>query len=224
MMPSPRPRSTRQAQAGWEYASGTIARANPVVAAWRWRYELAGVAGLSAAWLTLGTATTASLTAGLAVLLIITACFPAGRRFIAARMWCIVTPHRVRAGCAQAWIHSRNGKLPFIWMTRRQPFGERVYLWCRAGISAVDFRSARELLTAACWAEDVQVSHHARYTHLVALDVIRRRHPAEWSGQSEYDIGTPNGSLTIPAPGEPTEESYWLGEPPHEEQPRWLRV
>src|SRR5436309_6238799 len=100
MMPSPRPRSARQAQAGWEYAFGSVARANPIVAAWRWRYELAGAAGLSAAWLALGTATAAWLTAGLALLLIITACFAPGRRFLAARMWCIVTPHRVRASCA----------------------------------------------------------------------------------------------------------------------------
>ena len=179
MMPSPRPRSTRQAQAGWEYAFGSVARANPIVAAWRWRYELAAAAGLSAAWLALGIATAAWLTAGIVALLIITACFTPGRRFLAARMWCIVTPHRVRAGCVQGWIHSRYGKLPVIWMTRSQPFGERVYLWCRAGISAVDFSSARDLLTAACWAKDVQVSHHLRYAHLVALDVIRREPPAD---------------------------------------------
>src|ERR1039458_5601531 len=196
MMPLPRPRSTRQAQARWEYASGTVARANPIVAAWRWRYELAGAAGLSAAWLALGNANAAWLTAGLVAPLLT---------------------------CAQAWIHSRYGKLPFIWMTRSRPFGERVYLWCRAGISAVDFSSARELLTAACWATDIQVSHHVRYAHLVALDIIRRESPAEWSGQSWYDTGIPDGSLTIPAPRESAEDSYWLGEPPHEEQPRWLR-
>lgn len=224
MMPSPRPRSTRHAQAGWEYASGRVARANPVVAAWHWRYELAGAAGLSAAWLALGIATAAWLTAGLVALLITAACFPPGQRFLAARMWCIVTPHRVRVGCAQAWIHSRYGKLPLIWMTRSQPFGERVYLWCRAGISAVDFSSARELLTAACWAKNVQVSRHVRYAHLVALDVIRRESPAERTGQSWHDTGAPDGSVTIPAPREPAEDSYWLGEPPHEEQPRWLRV
>src|SRR5689334_18978939 len=85
MMPSPRSRSTRQAQAGWEYAFGSVARANPIVAAWRWRYELAAAAGLSAAWLTLGIATAAWFTAGIAALLVITACFAPGRRFLAAR-------------------------------------------------------------------------------------------------------------------------------------------
>ena len=44
----PRPGSTRQARAGLEYAMGTVARANALVAAWRWRYELAAAAGLAA--------------------------------------------------------------------------------------------------------------------------------------------------------------------------------
>lgn len=224
MMPSPRPANSRQARAGLEYALGGVARANPLVAMWRWRYELAVLAGLAAIWLALDAAAAAWLTAGLAVVLAGTACFPAGRRFLLARIWCIVTAHRVRAGCAQAWIHSRYGKLPIIVLTRRQPFGERVYLWCRAGISAADFSSASKLVAAACWAQDIQVSRHARYAHLVALDVIRREPPAEWSGHPWYDTGTPSGSLAVPAPREPADDAYWLGEPPtREEPPRWVR-
>jgi hypothetical protein len=224
MMPSPRPASTRQARAGLEYAVGTVARANPIVAAWRWRYELAAVTGLATAWLALNTAVALWLTAGLAVALAITACFPYGRRFLSARTWCIVTPHRVRAGCAQAWIHSRYGKLPIIVLTRRQPFGERVYLWCRAGTTAADFSSACKLLAAACWAQNVQVSQHGRYAHLVALDVLRREPPAEWNGHPWYNLGTPSGSLAVPAPREPADDAFWLGEPPtREEPPRWAR-
>jgi len=225
MMPSPRRARIRQTRTDLEYALGTVSRANPITAAWRWRYELSGAAGLAAAWLALGAATAAWLTAALAAALASTACFPAGRRFLAARAWCIVTPHRVRAGCAQAWIHSRYGKLPVILVTRRQPFGERVYLWCRAGISAADFSSARTLLAAACWAKDVQVSRHTRYAHLVALDVIRREPPAGWSGHPWYDTGTPSGSLAVPAPREPAGDAYWLGQPPaREEPPRWVRA
>jgi hypothetical protein len=224
MMPSPRPTSTRQARAGLEYALGGVARANPLVATWRWRYELAAVSGLAAIWLALDTTVAVGLTAGLAVALAGLACFPSGRRLLAARMWCIVTPHRVRAGCTQGWIHSRYGKLPIIVLTRRQPFGERVYLWSRAGISDGDFSTARKLLAAACWAQDVQVSHHARYAHLVALDVIRRQPPVEWSGHPWYDTGTPSGSLAVPAPREPADDDFWLGEPPTgAEPPRWVR-
>jgi hypothetical protein len=60
-----------------------------------------------------------------------------------------------------------------VLLTRRQPFGERVYLWCRAGTCKQDFEAARELLTAACWAHDIRVSSHPRNAQLVTLDVIR---------------------------------------------------
>ena len=121
---------------------------------------------------------------------------------------------QMRAGCAQAWIHTRYGKIPFILRTRSQPSGERVYLWCRAGIGAADFNSARRLLAAARMAKDIEVSQHARYAHLIALDVIRRERPAEWNGDPWYDTGTPSGSPTIPGPQEPTDDDFWLGEPP----------
>ena len=104
-----------------------------------------------------------------------------------------------------------------------RPSGERVYLWCRAGTSAADFSSASKLLAAACMAKDIKVSQHARYAHLIALDVIRREAPAEWNGHPWYDTGTPSGSPTIPAPREPADDDFWLGEPPGEE-PRWVRV
>jgi hypothetical protein len=174
MLPSPRQRSTRQAQAGLYYVAGTVSRANPIVAAYRWRYELAGPVILAAEWMALGRAW-AAVTAGLAAALVgVTACSAAGREFLVARAWCIVTPHRVRVGCAQAWIHSRNGKIPIVLVTRRKPFGERVYLWCRAGTSAGDLAAEGELLAAACWAKSIRVTRHPRYAHLVALDVIRR--------------------------------------------------
>lgn len=222
MMPSPRPGSTRQARAGFEYAMGTVARANALVAAWRWRHELAAAAGLAAVWTLLGTTAAAALTAGLAAMLGLAACTARGRRFLVARWWCIVTPHRVRTGCAQAWIHSRYGKIPIVLLTRRQPYGERVYLWCRAGTSAADFRSARNALAAACWAKDVQVHRHARYAHVIALDVIRREPPAQWSGHPWFDIGTPSGSPDVPAPREPGDDAYFTGEPSREEPTRWM--
>ena len=78
MTPTPRPGSTRQARAGFEYAMGTVARANALVAAWRWRYELAAAAGLAAMWAMLGTTVAAALTAGLATVLALVACAPGG--------------------------------------------------------------------------------------------------------------------------------------------------
>ena len=117
-MPSPRPASTRQARAALEYAIGTVARANPLVAAWRWRYELAAAAGLAAAWAALVTAAAAAADSRAGRRAGPHRLHPRGRRFLAARAWCIVTPHRVRTGCAQAWIHSRYGKLPIVLRTQ----------------------------------------------------------------------------------------------------------
>jgi hypothetical protein len=94
-------------------------------------------------------------------------------QLLVAWAWCVITPHRVRAGCAGAWIHSRGGRLPAVLVTRRQPFGERVYLWCRAGTCKQDFEAARELLAAACWAQEIRASSHPRNAQLVILDVIR---------------------------------------------------
>lgn len=204
MMPSPRPRSTRQAYAGLQYAFGTVTRASPIVAAWRWRYELAATAGLAAGWIALGIAAGTAITAGLLAGLAGTAaCSSRGRQFLAAHAWRIVTPHRVRVGCAQAWIHSRNGKIPAVVLTTRQPFGERVYIWCRAGTSADDLTSARGLLAAACWADDVRVARSHRYAHLVMLDVIRSGRPGTQADPGR--AGRVRAARTVLAPLPPNE-------------------
>jgi hypothetical protein len=198
MMPSPRPRSTRQALAGLQYALGTVAPPNPLVFAWRWRYELIFGVALPAALIVLGglpvmlgTLATLALLAGAALM------WAPSRRLLIARAWCIITPHRVRVGCAQAWIHSRYGKIPIVLFTTRQPFGERVHLWCRAGTSTIDFTSAQALLTTACWARDVRASENERFAQLMTLDVIRYLPPSQ-PGDTEL------GFRTRQVPGPPT--------------------
>jgi hypothetical protein len=195
MFPSPRPRSTRQALAGLQYALSTVASPNPLVLFWRWRYELILGIGLPVALIVLygipvmlGTLATLAALAGAALL------WAPSRRLLIDRAWCIITPHRVRVGCAQAWIHSRYGKIPIVLLTTRQPFGERVHLWCRAGTSAIDFTSAQLLLSTACWARDVRVNTNERYAQLITLDVIRRVLP-DYPGDPEL------GYRTRPAPG-----------------------
>ncbi len=166
---------TRQVRAGMELALGSVARPNPLVIAWRWRYELGGALGLAIAIYTLTSAvgpwwalTVIALAGGSL------SAWPTARRQAVVRAWCIITPHRVRTGCAQAWIHSRQGKIPIVLFTTAQPFGERVYLWLRAGVGAEDLIAVRPLLAAACWADDVYIARHDRYAHVIVLDVIRR--------------------------------------------------
>jgi len=181
-------RSEGNVVAGLEQILVTVARPNPIVLLWRWRYEvaLAALIGLPTAALVQAVGAAAAVTLAAAVALtggIALSLSPALRRFARARAWCVITPHRVRAGCAQARIHSRQGRLPFVLLTSAAPYGERVLLWCRAGTSIEDFRSARPILTAACWAAEIQVTSSRRHSQLVILDVIRGDRPGRPAGQ-----------------------------------------
>ena len=149
---------------------------NLLVAAWRWRYEITLIlglpAGLAAAIISFGAVPTIVAVIVIALTIV---CWPAARQFAVDRAWCIITPHRVRVGCAEGLIYSRRGKIPVLLWTSRQASGERVLLWCRAGTSVDDFVSAHAILVAACWAHDVAIFFDIHRRHLVTLDVIRRQ-------------------------------------------------
>jgi len=153
----------------------TVAPPTLLVAVWRWRYEIALLAGL-AAILTVGIISVGILpTIALAtVITLAVLVWPPVRQFVLNRAWCIITAHRVRVGCAEAMIYSSRGKIPIILWTTHQTFGERVLLWCRAGTSIDDFVTNRGILTSSCWAQDVAVLPDLHHPHLVTLDVIRR--------------------------------------------------
>ena len=158
-----------------ENALNTVARPNPIVLAWRWRYELGLLAGLGfGSFAIVSALSVAWLTATWLVLVATFGVWPHGRRLLIRRVWCLVTPHRLRTGCAHAWIQSRRGRLPIIVSTTPQPFGERVTLWCVAGTSAADLIAARDVLIAACWAAGIRVIRSQNYAHVVIVDVIRR--------------------------------------------------
>lgn len=192
-----RRRSNRQVLSELQLALRSVARPNPLVIMWRWRYELGLVTGMPAAVIILvraaGIAWAVVILAALVHMIVL---WPEARRLLVAKAWCVITAHRVRTGCAQAWIHSRNGKIPVVLMTRSQPYGQSVRLWCRAGTIAEDFVEARSRLAAACWARAVVVTPDERFAHLVTLHVIR--HP-DWPlpddpgrpGDEPTDLQTP---------------------------------
>jgi hypothetical protein len=161
-----------------EAAVSTVARPGLIARSWHWRYELGLIAGVLLGTIGIGftlgpgwlIATAAATTAiGVAAM-----AAPPSRRRIIARAWCVITPHRIRTGCARAWIQTRNGRLPVVLYTVPAEFGERVWLWCRAGITAGDLKAARDVLRAACWASDVRVVVNDRRSHIVVLEVMRR--------------------------------------------------
>jgi hypothetical protein len=170
---------------GAEHLLGTLhqaivppARPSVPLLAWRWRYELALLAGLCLTLVALVGAlgvNGAMLVAAAVVAagLIVLAAWPVARHWFAARAWCILTPHRLRAGCAQARIHTRSGRLPAILWCAPKTYGEQVLIWCPAGVSANDFLAARQLLATSCYASKIEVATHSRYRHIVILDVIR---------------------------------------------------
>ena len=141
---------------------------------WRWRYELVLMAGIGAVLAALVSALgaewgmiTASAMAGV--------CSPPWPRPFAARAWCVITAHRLRCGFVQARLQTRHGQLPVILGTTPTPFGERVRVWCPAGITAEALKSARSTLRAACWAADVRVTRDNEQSQRVTVDVIRRQ-------------------------------------------------
>jgi hypothetical protein len=178
-MASGRPRRPNDpsVMASVESALRSVARPGPLGLAWNWRYELGLIAGVALVALAggyeLGAAGLLVITAvGLSLLAAALAWAPSRRRLI-ARIWCVITPHRVRTGCRHSWVQSRDGKLPVILYTTPAAFGERVTLWCRAGITGSDLAAARDILRAACWASDVRVVASERYRHIVVLEVVR---------------------------------------------------
>jgi hypothetical protein len=144
--------------------------------AWWWRYELGLLAGVSLG-LTLLIRAVGVWWAVAAVSAMIGAFgpWPPTHRVFMAAAWRIITPHRLRVGFVEARIHARNGRIPTILRCIREPFGERVRLWCPAGTSVEDLRAAVSILRAACWATDIRVISHDRHAHVVTLDVIRDR-------------------------------------------------
>jgi hypothetical protein len=176
-----------------ERAVVPLARPNPAILGWRWRYELGVLAALAVGlalavprygplWTVLALA---GLVAGVGAV-------PAVRRFAVRRAWCVITPHRVRTGCAHAWIQSRTGKVPAVLWTSAVPVGERVLLWCRPGTTAEDLAAARDLLATACWAQDVEVQRHPRRSQLAALVVVR--HPTGRPARQPGHPGRPRRS------------------------------
>lgn len=139
---------------------------NPAVVAWRWRYELAAAG--AGWWLLSQVGLVWTVAFGLAVTAAVVVLGPVRRR-----LWCVVTPHRVRTGCKHSWVHSRTGRLPMVMWTRPVRGGEQVLLWMRPGTSVDDLVDAASTLTATCWAREVVVHPDPDHGHLVRLTVVR---------------------------------------------------
>jgi hypothetical protein len=124
----------------------------------------------------------------------------AGRRLFAARWseqlsafrWYLLTPHLLRSGLYQAWIQDRKGRQPLILRVRREPFGERVRLWCPTGLCAEDLHNKRAVLRAACRAADIRIIRDEQHSQIVTVDIIRRCHEPDTSTAGSENPAAPS--------------------------------
>ena len=143
--------------------------------AWRWRTELTVLGGLLAALIWLTRQVTIDWAAVvLAAAIGIIFAVPQSRRFTTRRFWCVLARHRFHRLCWEVRLHTRAGRLPVILWTRPTKVGERLFVWCRAGISAEDFEQHTGELRAACYARDARVTRNTSWSQLVTIDIIRR--------------------------------------------------
>lgn len=153
-------------------------RFNPVLALYRWRYELA-VAGLAVSLVQFGAATHPA--AAMAIVLVAAVAvvwWPALRTWLHGRMWAVAVQHRLRSAFRGAALSTWAGRMPAIVWTSPRPAGVRVLVSLPAGLEAGDVRALRDVLAAACFASDVLVERHPRYANIVAVYVVTRV-PAE---------------------------------------------
>ena len=155
--------------------------------AWRWRTELTVLGGLLAALYWLSRQITIIWAAVvLAAAIGIIFAVPWSRRFITRRFWCVLARHRFHRLCWEARLHTRAGRLPVVLWTRPTKVGERLTVWCRAGIAAEDFEQHTGELRAACYARDARVTRNTSWSQLVTIDIIRRDTLA-----AKHQVGSP---------------------------------
>ena len=155
--------------------------------AWRWRTELTVLSGLLAALYWLSRQITIIWAAVvLAAAIGIIFAVPHTRRFITRRFWCVLARHRFHRLCWEARLHTRAGRLPVVLWTRPTKVGERLTVWCRAGIAAEDFEQHTGELRAACYARDARVTRNTSWSQLVTIDIIRRDTLA-----AKHQVGSP---------------------------------
>lgn len=149
-------------------------RRYPLPIPWRWRYEIGAGVGVPVGLDALADATHPIAAAALVFAAVTgSVAWPAAHRFLTARAWCVLVPHRLRVGMIESAVLSRSGWLPAVLRTSPHPRGVRVLLWCPAGVDVHTFHAARSRLAVACWAADVEIARHPRFAHIVVLLVVR---------------------------------------------------
>ncbi|WP_219462418.1 hypothetical protein [Nonomuraea rhizosphaerae] len=98
----------------------------------------------------------------------------AGRNWITAHVWCVVSRHRLQRTCLETTMRTRGGQIPLVlWITPTRT-GEKALVMVRAGISAAGFEAYTDEIAAACWATSAGVYRHRRWANLLTVQIVRR--------------------------------------------------
>jgi hypothetical protein len=167
-------------------------RLNPLLWLYRWRYEW-GLVVLLGGLVALGVAVHWSVSAlivaaGIAVV----GLSPSVRRLLQTRAHSVVIQHRLRTAFHELGLRTWRGRLPAILWAASKPTGVRVLVSCPAGIEVGDLQELRASLAAACFAAEVTVEQHPRFSNLVTLFVVTSptEHPPDSGGPITH-VGGP---------------------------------
>jgi hypothetical protein len=143
---------------------------------WWWTPEISLALGIVYGWTALARATTLPVRlAVVAVLVGVPAAWPWLNRRIRALSWCVVVRHRLRTCFAQFIIANQSGSLPFIFLAKPTPVGERVWIYLRPGLSLPDLESRLDKIAVACHASSVIAERAGTSSAaFVRLDIKRR--------------------------------------------------
>lgn len=141
---------------------------------WRWRTETLMLTCVASAlaWLS-GQITLTWAAVVLAAAAVILFTVPVTRRFLIARFWCVLSRHRFQRVCFEARLHTRTGRVPPVLWVRPTKVGERLTVWCRAGVAVEDFEQHTGEIRAACYAREARVTMNTRWSQIVTIDIIR---------------------------------------------------
>lgn len=150
-------------------------RRSPVGIVWRWRTELGSLAGGSAGFAECAHCT-GLVPAGIMFgsTAVLAGVLPWPRRWLTARLGCLLTRHRLQTVFWELRLHTRAYRLPLVLWVRPTPVGERALVLARAGLCADDFVNAAATIASACVAREARVTGSRRFAPLITVNVIRR--------------------------------------------------
>jgi hypothetical protein len=140
---------------------------------WRWRSEIAIIVALLVFEYVL--AKVMGLIGGVLVILATAGVLwvvPATRRWMLRRCWCLFTRHQLYAVFRETGTTTRMGRLPLIMRVSPTDQGERVAVWCRAGIPVEQLQEIESEIRDACMANEVYFP--PVHAPLARIEIVRK--------------------------------------------------